>query len=52
MGERWARWGLGIKEGTCGEHWVLDVSDKSLHSTPETNTILCVVLNVNKILEI
>lgn len=40
-------WGMGqmsdgIKEGTCDEYWVLDVSDKSLNSTPETNTALCV----------
>ena len=40
----WARWGMGIKEGTCcDEHWVLYVSDESLNSTPETN----IVLNVN-----
>jgi len=33
----WARWVMGIKEGTCDEHLVLYVSDESLHSTPETN---------------
>ena len=30
-GER-ARWVMGIKEGTCKEHWVLYVSDESLTS--------------------
>ena len=33
----WAKWVIGIKEGTCDEHWVLYVSDESLNSTPETN---------------
>ena len=33
---------MGIKEGTCDEHWVLYVSDESLNSTPETNIILYV----------
>ena len=28
---------MGIKEGTCDEHWVLYVCDESLNSTPETN---------------
>ena len=32
----WARWGMGIKEGTCDEHWVLYVSNESLDSTSET----------------
>ena len=33
MGER----GMGMKEGTCcDEPWVLDGSDESLDSTPET----------------
>ena len=42
MGGRGAKW-MGIKEGTCHvEHWVLYVSDESLNSTPETNTILSV----------
>jgi len=31
---------MGTKEGTCDEHWVLYISDKSLDSTPETNTAL------------
>ena len=40
---RWARWMMGIKEGTCyDEHWVLYVSDESLNSTPETNIVLYV----------
>ena len=34
----WARWVMGIKDGTCcDEPWVLYVSDESLNSTPETN---------------
>ena len=33
---------MGIKEGTCDEHWVLHVSDESLNSTPKTNITLCV----------
>lgn len=33
-------WGMGIKEGSCDEHFVLYVSDKSLDSTPETNSTL------------
>ena len=33
----WAKWVMGIKEGTCDEHWVLYVSDESLNSIPETN---------------
>ena len=37
----WARWVMGIKEGTCyDEHWVLYLSDDESHnSTPETNTL-------------
>ena len=42
MGEGWARWGVGIKEGTCDEHWVLYVSDESLNSSLETNITLYV----------
>ena len=38
-----ARWGMGIKEGTCGEHWILYVSDESLNSTSET----IITLDVN-----
>jgi len=40
MGVKEARWVMGTKEGTCDEHWVLYISDKSLDSTPETNTAL------------
>ena len=36
---------MGIKEGTCDEHWVLYVNDESLNSTTETN----IALNVNKL---
>ena len=35
VGERWVKWMMGIKEGTCDEHWVLYVSVESLNSTPE-----------------
>ena len=38
----WATWVTGIKEDTWDEHWVLYVSDESLDSAPETNTILYV----------
>ena len=38
---------MGIKEGTCDEHWVLYVNDKSLNSTPETNSILVTKGNLN-----
>ena len=31
---------MGIKEGTCDEHWMLYVSDDSPNSTLETNTTL------------
>ena len=33
---------MGIKEGTCDEDWMLDVSDESLNSTPETSITLYV----------
>ena len=33
-------WFMGFKKGICDEHWVLHVSDESLHSTPETNITL------------
>ena len=39
---RWEMAQMGIKEGTCDEHWVLCVSDESLNSTPETNIALYV----------
>lgn len=33
-----ATWVMGIKEGAgLHEHWVLNVSDESRNSTPETN---------------
>ena len=35
----WAKWVMGIKEGTCDEHWVLYVSDESLNSNSETNML-------------
>ena len=35
-------WGMGIKEGTCDEHWVLYVSDESLNATPEINITMYV----------
>lgn len=28
---------MGIREGTCGDNWVLYVSDEPLNSTPETS---------------
>ena len=40
VGGRWARCAMGIKEGTCDEHWVLYISDESLNSTPKTNITL------------
>ena len=42
MGGGWAKWIMGIKEGTWDEHGVLYVSDESLNSTPETNITLYV----------
>ena len=33
---------MGIKKGTCDEHWVLYGSDESLDSTPEPNITLYV----------
>ena len=44
MSGEWARWVMGLKEGTCDEHWVLYVSDESRNSTstPETNMALYV----------
>ena len=40
--EEWAKWVMGIKEGTCDEEWVLHISYESLNSTPEANTTLYV----------
>ena len=34
---------MGIKEGTCDEHWILYVSNESLNSIPE---ILYCILTV------
>ena len=31
VGGGWARWVMGIREGTRDEHWVLYTSDKSLN---------------------
>ena len=42
MGGGWIKQVMGIKEGSCDDHWVLHVSDGSLNSTPETNIILYV----------
>ena len=44
----WARGVMGIKEGTCDEHWVLYVSNESLNSTPEPNIALYVNYNFKK----
>lgn len=40
VGRGYAKWVIGIKEGTCDEHEVLHVSDESQNSTPETNITL------------
>ena len=38
VGRGWARWGMGIKEGTCcDEHWVMYGIVESLYYTPEIN---------------
>lgn len=42
MGGGGARWGMGIKEGPCDEHWVLYVGDESLNSSPANNITLYV----------
>ena len=34
----WVKRVMGIKEGTCDEHWVLYINDESLNSIRETNT--------------
>lgn len=34
-------WGLGVKEGGCGdEHWVLCVTSESLNTPSETSDVL------------
>ena len=38
---------VGIKEGTCDEHWVFYVSDESLNSM-ETNITIYANWNLNK----
>ena len=40
----WARWVMGISEGTCYHEpvWVWYGSDESLSSTPETSITLCI----------
>ena len=43
----WAKWVMGIREGTCHEHWVLFVSDESLNSTPEVIITLYVNFDIN-----
>ena len=40
VSRQWPKWVMGIKEGTCDEHWVVYVGDKSLNSTPETDITL------------
>lgn len=37
-----AKWVMGVKEGTCHEHWMLYGYDESLNSAPETNVTLYV----------
>jgi len=40
---KWAKWVMGVKEGTCDEHCVLYLSDESLNSiTNYTNFTLYV----------
>ena len=43
-GQGWAKWLIGVKEGTCYDeyYWVLNVTDESINSTPETNSTLFV----------
>ena len=43
VGGGWARCVMGIKEGTCDEHWVLYVSDESLNSS--LNPFYCMLAN-------
>lgn len=47
VGEGWAGWMVGPKEGTCDERWVLSGSDESLKSTLETHTVLLTNQNSN-----
>ena len=41
VGRGWAGCVMGIKEGTCDEHRVMDGSAESLYRTPETDVALC-----------
>ena len=43
----WAKWVIGIQEGTCDEHWVLYVSDELLNSTLETKLTKLILVNQN-----
>ena len=47
VGRRWAKWIMGIKEGTCDEHWMLYVSDELLNSTPVILQECNITLSVN-----
>lgn len=43
-GGEWARWEMGIKEGTCyDEYWVLYVSGESQNCTLEINIALYII---------
>ena len=46
VGEGWAKWVMGTKDGTCDEHWALYLRDESLNSTPETQITLHVNWNL------
>ena len=42
--EERGKWVMGIEKGTCWyEHWVLNVSDESLESTPKTKSTLYIL---------
>ena len=46
MGGGWARWMMGIQEGSCcEERWMLYISDNSLNAIPETN----ITLHINRL---
>ena len=42
FGRGLGRWVMGMKEGTCDDHWVLYVSDESVNSAPKTSIALYV----------
>ena len=46
--QRWDKQVMGIKEGTCDEHWVLYGSVESLYRTLQTIITLYVNWNLNK----